>query len=257
MRPRPPDDFAASDWEAYVQRTARRFAYPPTPALAIAPTVRGGMAARGSLWRWRAAWAALAALLVLAALLAVPEVRAALREVLRLGGITIVRDESMPPPLTLPDGSALQLAGETTLEAARDSVAFAIALPTYPPDLGAPDRVVVQPLAGPVVILLWTAPDDPSRPRLALHILGPEARGWKRGAVAVEQVMVNGREAWWVTGTHQLEYLDPAQPASQPESTMTLLVEGPVLIWERDGLTYRLESGLPPAEAIRIAESIE
>ena len=36
-----------------------------------------------------------------------------------------------------------------------------------------------------------------------------------------------------------------------------MLVDGPVLIWTTDkGVTYRLETGLPLKEAVRIAESL-
>ena len=35
------------------------------------------------------------------------------------------------------------------------------------------------------------------------------------------------------------------------------LVEGNVLLWEQDGVTYRLETELPLDEAIKVAESLE
>lgn len=34
------------------------------------------------------------------------------------------------------------------------------------------------------------------------------------------------------------------------------LIEGNVLVWEQDGITYRLESALPLEEAVRVAESL-
>jgi hypothetical protein len=35
------------------------------------------------------------------------------------------------------------------------------------------------------------------------------------------------------------------------------MIDGQVLIWEGDGITYRLETDLSLEEAIRIAESLE
>jgi hypothetical protein len=38
---------------------------------------------------------------------------------------------------------------------------------------------------------------------------------------------------------------------------MRRLVEGNVLVWEQDGLTYRLETKLSLSEAVKIAESLK
>jgi hypothetical protein len=35
------------------------------------------------------------------------------------------------------------------------------------------------------------------------------------------------------------------------------LIDGHVLIWEEDGITYRLETGVTLEEAVKIAESLQ
>lgn len=248
------------EWEAYVARTARQLAYPPTPPLVVreALGVRTGRTGRQRLG-WRAVAAVLALVLVAAALLAVPDVRAAIRDVLRLGGVTIWLDEpdsatQTPPPLPLLESEGY-LTGETTLAEARAAVDFPLQLPGYPPGVGAPDRVFLQDLGGPLVVLVWTEPDDPVRVRLALHILGPGATVNKGAPESFIETTVNGDWALWIQGPYVLQVSPPWNPRAQPGSGY--LVTGRVLVWEEDGITYRLEGDLSLDDAVRIAESLQ
>jgi hypothetical protein len=247
------DSDRGDEWETYVQNTARAFVYPPTPNIShsLAPASPGGLA------RWRLVWIVLA-LLILGALMAVPDVRASVLKVLRIGGIEIVIDEPTsvpvtvtPPAVSIPGAPRLTLDGETTLEAARREVNFVIRVPA---DLGSPDRVFLQDIEGPLVILVWTAPGDPSRIEISLHILGPGVRAMKSEPELIQETEVNGRRALWTVGSHMLKY--------QTKDGITHwdireLVEGHVLMWEEDQLTYRLESDLSLEEAIHIAESLQ
>ena len=73
-----------------------------------------------------------------------------------------------------------------------------------------------------------------------------------RGAV-IEQVTVDGRPAWWITGDlHELTFLGANGQLVVDSSRLA----GDTLLWTADGLTYRLESSLSRARAIAFAESI-
>ena len=248
MSSRPPTD----GWEAHIQATARQFRYPPTPL--IARRTRAQLAPRRVR---RGVWALAAAVLIALSLLAVPPVQAALRAWLRIGAIEFVAPTpttSAPATPVAPPSVLLDLAGETTLEAARAQVPFPIALPTYPADLGAPDRVYVQDLDGPAVILVWLDPIDPSKVRLSLHALSSDAFAQKIvGERLVDEVRVNGENAAWVRGEHMLQLRD-----NNGDSTYGTrrLVSGNVLIWETNAVTYRLETYQPLDEAVHIAESL-
>jgi hypothetical protein len=290
MNDKPAPD--SQPWELAVQAAARAFPYPPTPDLA--GRVRGRLAApsRRASGRLRPlAWALAALLLILAGLLAVPQVRAALVEVLQIGGIRIFvvppTPSAIPPPETpaapsatpspspilqvetpavgtpaappatpaavlpaaTPLASVLDLAGETTLEEARRQAGFTIRTPAYPPDLGSPERVFLQDLGGPLVVLVWTVPGQPGSVRLSLHEFGAGTYADKLAPAVVQETTVNGVRAAWTEGPHLLVFRSgDAGPRE--------LVHGHTLIWEQGGITYRLETDQDLAEAVRIAESV-
>lgn len=239
-------------WEAHVQATAQQFRYPPTPP--IAGRTRAQMVRRPVR---RGVWALAAVVLIALSLLAVPPVQAALRAWLRIGVIEFVSPApttNTPATAVAPPSALLDLAGETTLDAARAQVPFPLPLPTYPTDLGVPDRVYVQDLNGPAVILVWLEPPDPAKVRLSLHALSSDAFAQKIvGERLVDEVRVNGENAAWVRGEHVLQLRD-----NNGDSTYGTrrLVSGNVLIWETNEVTYRLETDQPLREAVRIAESL-
>jgi hypothetical protein len=157
-----------------------------------------------------------------------------------------------PTPLTLPP-----IGGETTLADAGQRFSYSVLLPTYPADLGPPDHVYVQDLGSPAVILVWRDPAHPAQARLSLYYLPPGVTGSKTvetdGTTVLQQTAVNGQTAYWVQGPHMLRFYDPQ---THPEWQQGRLIDGHVLIWTRAALTYRLETTLPLAEAVRIAESL-
>jgi hypothetical protein len=244
------------DWEMVVHHLARAFPYPPTPDLA--GRVEEGLLTRPArrAARRRTAWVALIVLLALGVLLAVPKVRASVLHFLRIGAIQINLDhEQRPapatlPPLAIPGAPGAQLAGETTLDNVREQVDFPIRLPAYPRDLGAPKHVYLQDFGGPLVVLVWVEKADPSRARLSLHILGPGVVAMKGAPQIIAQTTVHRQPALWTEGPYMLIY-------SPHGANMAELVEGHVLLWEEDGLTYRLETDLSLEEARRIAESLQ
>lgn len=245
--------------ELQIQSLARGFAYPRTPDLL--PTFLSKSAIRPRSAR-RLAWALAIALVALASLLAVPEVRARLAEFFRIGGIDLTlpnENEGSGLEYTTPEfgefGTVIpitQLAGETTLAEARVSVDFEIALPSYPSDLGDPDRVFVQELGpGEFVILLWINEDDESQVDLALYVLGPDVRLTKGEPETIEFLRINGQPAALVKGDHFLYWR-----GGRASNFFGILVQAPALVWEAGELTYRIEADLPLDELVKIAESL-
>jgi hypothetical protein len=147
--------------------------------------------------------------------------------------------------------SILDLEGQTSLEEARAKAGFPLRLPTYPPDLGVPDHVILQDHDGSLLILVWTRPEQPGVVRLSLHAIEPGS--WtveKVKPLFIQETTVNGGPAVWATGPYLVRLLNG-------DLDIRRLVDGNVLIWVEDEITYRLETDLPLAEAVRIAESLE
>jgi hypothetical protein len=65
----------------------------------------------------------------------------------------------------------------------------------------------------------------------------------------IEETSVNGQHAIWATGPYPLMI-------QNGDFQFMRLIDGHVLIWAVDDVTYRLETGLPLGEALKIAESL-
>ncbi len=261
--------------EERLSEYGREFPYPPTPA--IHEALRGRMgSARAASSRHLVRWGIIAAVLILALALAVPQVRAQVLEIIRIGVVTIFPGPEPPatptaaptatprarPPLTStphpvptrqvePDyiTSLEGLAGETTLEQAQSRVSFPILLPSIPAGLGKPDRVFLQQ-GGQMVILAWLEAAGSDKVRFSLHEIGPGSLIIEKYEPRlIEETQVNGHPAAWVAGPYLVKLTDG-------DTTWRRLVDGNTLIWEAGGVTYRLESGLSLAETLPIAESI-
>jgi hypothetical protein len=71
--------------------------------------------------------------------------------------------------------------------------------------------------------------------------------------VVVEPVTVNGVAGYWIAGGLRAFAYTDANGVIQFEDVRSA---GNTLLWERDGVVYRLESALPKAEALRVAASV-
>jgi len=72
------------------------------------------------------------------------------------------------------------------------------------------------------------------------------------GDVTVERLTIDGLPALWIDGPHEVIYADrngQAQSASARMAARTLL-------WQRDGVTLRLEGELSRDQALAIARSL-
>ena len=265
-------------WEATIRQRVNHLPYPPTPDVTEKVMARvANERSRGAMRPLQPLWIASLLLALLLGLWAVPPVRAALLEFLQIGNVRIWLVEPTPtPPLPTPvltPGASLfnvfprntprptptplyslaNLAGKTTLAEAAAKTGFPIPLPTYPPDLGAPDAVHFQEMRGPLVVLVWMKPDQPDEAAFSLHIFQNGLLAEKMNPSVVMTTTVNGNAAAWTNGPYLLTY----KVGNTLDWQINYLVSGQVLIWAENGLTYRLESNLDMAETVRMAESLK
>jgi hypothetical protein len=270
------------DFETQLRSIANGMDYPPTPD--VAGRVAGRLRAPHSRFTKRTFARSLVVVLVLlASLLFIPPVRAAVLEIIQIGIVQIFRSEPAPAPsptqiptalsitstpvtnqtpqvpitaTSVPKSSSLipfleQIAGETTLQDAQQKAGYPILLPSYPDGIGKPDRVFLQDVDGTMTVLVWMDPQQPDRVKMGLHFI--PAGSWavnKFAPQAIDETSVNGQRAVWAVGPYLLMLRNGDMEISR-------LVAGHVLIWEKDGVTYRLETGLSMKEAVRIAESLK
>lgn len=230
--------------EAKVMDAARNTQYPPTPD--IAGLVMRRIDRRRPPVSTAFARAAAILVLVMAALfLTVPDVRAAVLSLLRVGSVTLLRET--PTAALTPDQvqTLLMLDGRTTLEAARSSLPFDIKLPAHPPDLGPPDHVFMS--GAGAAVLVWTEGESVT---LVLTMHTPDRAVFKYYPWTETGAQVNGEYAVWLTEPHTL--FEP-----EGDILMRRIIHDHVLIWYDDVVTYRLETDLPMAEAVKLAESLK
>ena len=263
-------------FEQQLASVAQTMSYPRMPDVAgsvmrqLSTRETGGRGEGRSVSR-RLAWSLTVILILFASLMLIPPARAAILEFIQIGIVRIFRAEPtpMPPPsqespspmapVTATPGTPSEslipiledLAGEMTLEEAQQRVEYLIVLPSYPPDLGQPDRVFVQEADGEMTVLVWIDPQQPEQVAMSLHIVPPGS--WaidKMNPALVQETTVSGQPAIWAVGPYPLRLHDG-------DITFTRLIDGRVLIWEEAEITYRIETNLSLEEAIRVAESLE
>ena len=262
-------------FEKQLRSLARGLEYPRTPDIAgaVSTRLRGGqgIGVRGEMRlrvRTRRVASSLVILLVLfASLMLIPPARAAILEFIQIGVVRIFRAQPTPlsppdeeRPMTMVPGTATsqplipileRIAGETSLEEAQKEVLYPILLPSYPADLGKPDRVFVQEAEGKMTILVWIDPGRPDKIRLSLHLI--PSTSWaveKFDPAQVQETQVNGQHAIWAVGPYPLRLRNN-------DLDFMRLIAGHVLIWKDGEITYRLETDQGLEEAIKVAESLQ
>ncbi|MDI3338996.1 MAG: hypothetical protein QJR03_12780 [Sphaerobacter sp.] len=278
--PEPPRPSAEQGLELALRRLGEQLDYPATPDLVAG--VRQRLAAQPGAtprWRWRlsaprrrAVAAGILAVLLLAAvvLIASPATRTAVADRLGLRGIAIITGAPTANPTATaatpsppPTGAAaLRLGTRTTLAEAQARVPFRILVPEAP-GLGEPDEVYLDTRAAePLLSLVWTPRAGlPEARTTGVGLLLTEFRGsvdeplLKKSSgpdTRVTPVDVSGAPGYWLEGgSHTLMYRGPDGEVRTAEARLA----GNTLIWERDGLTLRLESALTRDAALAIAEA--
>ncbi len=245
---------------------SRGLDYPRTPDISGSVKRRLHASARPRFVSRRLAWPLVILLSLCSSLMLIPPARAAIIEFIQIGVVRIFRAEptkSAPTnqefPLTATPGPTTQplipmlenLAGEMTLAEAQQTVDYPILLPSYPPDLGQPDRIFVQEADGKMTILVWVDAQHPDKVLMSLHFI--PSGSWairKMGPQIIQETTVNGRPAIWAVGPYPLLL-------SNGNMDFIRLIDGHVLIWADGDITYRLETSLSLEEAVKVAESLQ
>lgn len=258
------------NFDTQLRSIAHRMEYPRTPDIAGSVSARLRSATRPRFISRRLAWSLTLVLILISSLLLIPPARAAILELIQVGVVRILRAEPTPivTPQTEPSGMTPvtatpavtpqtliplleRMAGEMTFEEAQVQVNYPILLPSYPEDLGLPDRIFVQDADGPMAILIWLDPQNAGEIQMSLHFLPPNSWAIKKvEPTMIEETRVNGNYAVWAVGPYPLRYKDG-------DLDFTRMIDGHVLIWQDGEITYRLETDLPLEEAVRIAESLD
>jgi hypothetical protein len=234
--------------------------YPPAPPMAPRVTARllaERAAARRPAFPGLALWPRrrVVVLAVGAVVLLLAGTAVAARLAIGAIEIRVVQTPPTSTPSAVESGAAL---GErVTLERARARVGFPIVLPEA---LGPPAEVHLAEtvFSSRVVVLVWDA--DASHPRVEgtpwstvlMELPGskePLASKEILAETTLQAVRVGSHDAYWISGPHQLSLFTP-------EGEQRFTVTGNVLLWEQDGTTLRLETALPKAQAVALAESI-
>ena len=181
---------------------------------------------------------------VLVALLVTPPVRAAVADWFGFGGV-MVRNSPIPGPTAAasppPAGTA------TSLREARRQVDFT---PVLPSALGAPEGIEVSG-DGRVLSTSWDSERDG-----AIRLDQFDGRldyTFAKTSPGVEFTAVAGDFALWFDEPHEVVVLDP----DGSRRTETARLAGHTLIWQRGGVTLRLEADVPLARALEIAATVD
>jgi hypothetical protein len=249
------------DVEQGLRDLAAHLDFPATPDFGLALKSALGPE-RGSLqrspWRRMVLLAAAAVIVLALAALAYPPARDGVARFLHLGAVTIERRSSFRPPSPPPTPQP-SLGQVVTMDQAVAAANFKPRVPTTP--LGAPTIRLLYADSQPVMSLEYapgTALPDPHRTGIGLlvtefrggftpylgKVVGPDT--------TVEEVPVDTVSGFWLAGTpHAIAVLGPGGVRQE-----TLRLAENTLVWERDGVTYRIESALTKAEGLRIAASL-
>jgi hypothetical protein len=198
---------------------------------------------------------ALVATIAATATLAIPSARAAVTSFFEIGA---VRVHEQPPPGAV--AGPLGLGGMTTLEATR------VQMPVVVPSargFATPDEVWFDDKAGGVTSLVYRAkPGLPAAKHTdGVGLLVQEFVGDGSGflnkylgnGAHAERVAVGPREGVFITGGDHFVAYEDATGAGRTEDGRLV---GNALIFQRNGLTVRIEGNLPLARMVAIGASL-
>ena len=180
-----------------------------------------------------------------------------------LGGLRLVfGPASFSPAPSLVVGPGL--GAPTSLDAARGEVTFTLRVPNLSA-LHEPDLVYLAdpPAGGAVTLLYGERAGFPADPDSGIGLIVTQFRAdigpdiFEKlidGGVRVLPARVHGLEAWWVEGGDHFFFYRDAE-GRVVDSTLRLASE--TLIWEENGVTYRVEGAPSLADAVRVAESLD
>jgi hypothetical protein len=172
-----------------------------------------------------------------------------------IGAVEIRVQPGSPPSASLPPVTPGALGEPVTAEEAVALAGFEPSLPSGPP----PDEVYVvdSPFGDPGLLYAWRpSATYPALPGTEWGLVLVAFQGDEETVVKsvqafedVHDASVDGATAVWIPVPHVLM-------VDTDEGTKTFSVRGNVLIWEVDGITYRLETSLDRASALEVARSM-
>jgi hypothetical protein len=221
--------------------------WPMTPDVAGAVQARLGEQAPQAARPWGRPLAIALAVLVAATAAVLtfsPGARSALLELFGIDGATVVRVDELPE---VRGGEQLDLGERVSLERARQEVSFRVRLPRGE-DV---DEVWLDRTIGSgAVTVVWCCP------RVILTQFRGESTPFVQKRVGpgtrVEYLLVNGRQGIWIEGrNHVVMFRDEfGQVQERPRLARN------VLLWEREGVTLRLEGDFGKGRALALAGRI-
>ncbi len=237
--------------------TANASVYPPTPSVAAIVRLRieesSEQTERSPLFPGiaplRIALAVLAGIALLSAI-AVASYPTSREAVADFFGLSRVRVVPPPSPTAAPPLAPSNIGRPASLEQAKSELGFTVSLPTYPSDIGQPNGVYLLTIGNAEVIALVYETDG-----LSFMVQQAGSNVFiEKSAEILEQAQVNGSRALWIADANHIVQFYDEEGNLHIESRR--LVEGNTLIWQRDGVTYRLEGDISLEDAIKIAESL-
>ena len=253
--------------ESSLRALGPRVDFPETPALSVAvaerlpaPAPSARRSSAPSARRSSAPALALTTVALLAGfLVASPGAREAVADWFGIGGVRIVYQD--PPLDARPEGGTLGLGERVSLTEAQGRVDFPLRL-LAPAQLGLPDESYVALARGFEQVAFVYGPRQGIAPEVRdkTALLFTQFAGsfdgpfMKKLAVSssVEPVEVDGAFGFWVEGEHVIRYEGPDGGLRTESSRLA----ASTLLWEVDGITYRLEGDLPKERALALAHTV-
>ena len=207
---------------------------------------------------------AVAALIIAASgiLILSPDARRAVADLLRVPGVGIQLKEPSVSPPTPKQLDELGLGQRVSFEEAEDKVEFDVRRPTA---LGSPEIVLYRssPPGGMITLVYEPNLEVGETSVEGVGLLLTQFKGrldspYFQKAVGsgsrVQEVLIEGRSGFWIEGTpHLLTFRDAQGEVVRERARLA----GNVLLWDRNGVTFRIEGDLGRELTIRIAESME
>jgi hypothetical protein len=226
------------------------------------PTARAARALRNLALSLREPAFAATVVVVLASVILMisPGARVAVADWLGFDDVRVTFEE--PPVRPTPQvGNRLQLGAPVTLADARGLVDFEV---TVPAELGAPDEVYYDEFVsdGQISLVYRQRDDLPRAPGTNVGVIVTQFEAdfldqefyqkFPQRTATVQEVEVAGVRGVWIDEPHTIIFRGADGDVDTEDSRLS----GPSLIWEKDGLVYRLESALPLDRAVVVAESL-
>jgi hypothetical protein len=246
-----------------------RRAVPLVPTIPGAGGGKGGRSWAAGLER-RALWlvAALLLIAIVGGLVLFPEARNAIADRLGLQGV-LIRWVDETPPLEPPHvGAPLQLGRPVTLDEAQAAVDFPVLVPDAASFDTPAEIYLLDQDQGAMISFVYPARSElPASDETGVGALLTQFQGEadrdliEKGLLGdgaqeshLEAVTVGGDPGFWISGAPHAFFFVCYDVGECRQEQYRLA--GNVLIWERGGVTLRLESALSRESALAIAESV-